>query len=253
MNRSGITNAILTLSIIIVASGAFYFVKKYYVLYNLLRLDPLELNSAKMPELYDTLHLPQIWMIGDSRISQWDKNRLSSDGYNIENFGIEGQTTSQVLYRLQMALNIYNTPGLIMLEAGINDLKVIGLNRKSASAIKESCFRNIESILKMCVERNIKVILINLFPVGRIEPLRRLVWNPQADSAIYQINRRLKSLEDNNNIFYFDAFSLLSDEKFKVRRDFRNGFLHINDEAYKVLSDNIKKQIERMINLKINN
>jgi lysophospholipase L1-like esterase len=226
-------------SIVIIAS--IFLLRKYYQSYNLLRFDPLEENKINNVILYLPKNNSAIWLFGDSRISQWNKDLFSSFKVNVENLGIEGQTSSQVLNRLKNNL-VTGIPKWIFLEVGINDLKIIGLNKKSAISIKDGCFRNIAAIIKLCKENNINLILINIFPTGKIELLRRFVWNSSVDSAIIQVNERLESYCSENNVLYFDAYSVLSDGKSSVKKIFQNGFLHINEEAYAVLSSNIIKQ-----------
>ena len=232
---------LLILCSVILCVSAFLLIRNYYLSYNLLRLDPLEEARTTSLLLSPAPINGEIWLYGDSRIAQWNKDLLSSLERNIVNFGIEGQTTAQVLNRLKSNLEI-RTPDWIILEAGINDFKIIGLKKELASSIIENCFKNITSIVKLCEKHNVKIIVINIFPTGKIEILRRFIWNASVDQAIKEVNEKLKSLCIENSVNYFDAFSILSDENSSVRKIYQDGFLHINTQAYEVLSEALIKE-----------
>ena len=123
-------------------------------------------------------------MLGDLRIGRWDQDLLSGD-IKVANLGIEGQTSSQVYYRFKNYLEI-DTPELVIVEVGINELKVIGFDKTLAKSITENYYRNIEAMISLCAENDIQMILINVFPVGKIELLRRLVWNSSVNETIME-------------------------------------------------------------------
>lgn len=248
--RSGIiTRVSLMLLFLMAALFVFLSVKTYrnnYFNYNLLRLDPLD--EDRSGEQLANLNTSEIWMLGDSRIARWDKDLLKEES-EIANLGIEGQTSAQVYYRLKNYL-IADTPSLLILQVGINDLKVIGLDKNLETEIVSNLYRNIKAICSLCIENNIRVILLNIFPIGKIEPARRLVWNKNVEKALLTINEDLKSLSDNKHIFYFDAYSILSDGGMRVRREFQDDFLHINTSGYNLLSSRMKEQIRNVFNSK---
>jgi lysophospholipase L1-like esterase len=226
------------LFILLAGFTVFTVVKKNYLSYNMLRFDPLEENKINP---LSGLKSADIWLIGDSRIGRWDEELLSPLSDKIVNLGIEGQTSAQVLNRLKNYLEI-GKPRWVFLEVGINDIKIIGVDRKLSDALKTGCFRNITAIIELSRKNNINVLVLGIFPTGDIEPLRRLVWNSSVDSAIAQVNDKLRLYCSNNDVKYFDASKILSDNKGKVKSNFQDGFLHINNEAYKVLCSNIIKE-----------
>lgn len=232
---------------IVISLSAFYFVRKYYLSYNFLRLDPLEDSNLNKDLLQTPKNTRNIWLIGDSRVSRWDINLLLPLNANIINLGIEGQTSSQVYGRLRSYLEIGN-PDWILLEAGINDLKVIGLNKKYADRIIESCFANISNIAELCLDKNINLVIINILPEGNIEFSRRLVWNSSVGAAVNEVNNRLEGFCKNYGILFFDTSPFLCDEKKKIKKDFQDGALHLNYEGYKILSRHLINEIGVEIN-----
>lgn len=224
-----------------------YSVRRSYLQLNLLRFDPLE-ERIISPDL---LKVPNnenaVWLIGDSRIARWDEDLLSPLNVGIINLGIEGQTTAQILNRLRNYFEI-SSPQWLILEAGINDLKIIGIKKEYESMVVKGCIHNIISIIELCHEKNIKVILINILATGRIELPRRFVWNSSIDSSIIHVNTELRHYCDVNDIYFFNTDSLLCNNNSVIRKQYQNGFLHINREAYVELSNNFIKGFGSIIN-----
>ncbi|MFW9949786.1 MAG: GDSL-type esterase/lipase family protein [Candidatus Thorarchaeota archaeon] len=225
----------------------FHLIRKYYLTYNLLRLDPLEENIIDTESLLPDFDYNNIWLMGDSRIARWDTNLLSPLRSKISNLGIEGQTTSQVLNRCKNYLEI-GQPQWIIIQVGINDLKIIGTKVEFASQITKGCFQNICSLIELCQDRNIKVILISVIPTGKIELLRRFIWNKVVDASILEVNKELENFCILNNILYFDIYNILCDKNNNIRKEYQDGFLHLNNEAYKILSKNLITKYGTIIN-----
>jgi len=238
---------ILLLLLVTVASGIaiLHIYKNNYKTYNLLRVDPLETGGLKADNLEATLGKSEIWMLGDSRVRRWDEELLK-DTVEIANLGVEGQTSSQVYYRFKSYLET-STPSIVILEVGINELKIIGLDKNLTSSITDQYFRNIESIIQMCRDKNIRMVLINIFPVGKIELSRRLVWNKVVNEAIIKTNQRLQSYCDDIRVYWFDAYSILSENGETVNIEYQSDFLHINNRGYQALSRELKEQINKIL------
>ena len=237
---------LLLLLVTVVSDIAFLHIyKNNYKAYNLLKVDPLETGGLKAENLEATLSQSDIWMLGDSRVSRWDEELLK-DNIEIANLGVEGQTSSQVYYRFKSYLETA-TPSLVILEVGINELKVIGLDKNLTSFITDQYYRNIESIIQICRNKKIRMVLINIFPVGKIELSRRLVWNKVVNETIIIANHKLKSYCDDIEVYCFDAYSILSNNGETVKTEYQSDFLHINKSGYEALSHELKEQINKII------
>ncbi len=208
---------------------------KYYTMYNDLRLDPLEEKYLPVSKVSKSDTISTIWLLGDSRVLQWDTALLAGLKANIVNLGLDGQTTAQVLYRFRNNL-LEGCPKYIILEAGINDLKVIGVNKNRKDKISHNCLTNLISIIEICRKYNIEPIVLDIIHTGDIELSRRLVWNRQVDSALVDVNSKLERYCMENNIRYINTSGLLTEKGIKIKKEFQFGFLHLNSEAYKVLS-----------------
>lgn len=243
---------IFVLILVMISMAELYLARKCYLSNNLLRIDPLEDRSLNKDLLVTPGNINNIWLMGDSRVAQWNKDLLSPLEANTVNLGIEGQTTSQVLNRIKNYFEIGN-PQWLILEVGINDLKIIGLNKDLVSRSLEGCLENISKIAELCKIRNINLIIINIFPTGNIEFFRRIVWNSSVDPAIIEANRRLEDYCSKNDAYFFDTYPFLCNEDFKVHEHYQNGSLHLNDKAYKVLSERLIKEFGAKINSKLIN
>lgn len=239
---------ILLLLVVIIVAGLALFrtYKSSYMRYNLLRADPLEIAGVNEGGSRSLLLNTGVWMIGDSRVSRWPEEMLK-DSTGIANLGIEGQTSAQVLYRFRNYLDTA-TPSLVILEVGINDLKNIGIDADLAGSVTRQYYLNIEQMIQMCRGRNIRMILITIFSVGKIELPRMLIWNRAAGEAISEANLRLESYCDNDTIYYFDANAILTDNGTTVRREYQDDFLHINTSGYEALSIRLQELIDKVNN-----
>lgn len=239
---------LIFLLLIIITAGMIlvHMYKDFYRKNALLRVDPLEFAGVKALDPTSEVQDSEIWMIGDSRVRRWPVELLKCNN-TFANLGVEGQTSSQVLYRLMSYLET-DTPSLIILEAGINDLKIIGIDANLYESITQQYLKNIEQMIHLCRVRNIRMILIDIFPVGKIELPRRLIWNNAVNKAIDAVNLTLKSYCDDDLVFYFNADAILSDNGTTVRPEYQDDFLHINAMGYEALSKNLQELINKVIN-----
>lgn len=249
MNGRKMTLVLIFLLLVVTFSAGLALIHTYknsYRKYNLLRIDPLEIAGDSEDATSTLLLNSRIWMLGDSRVRRWPDGMLG-DSAGIANLGHEGQTSAQVLYRFKNYLGTA-TPSVVIIEAGINDFKIIGLDADLAEKVNRQYYRNIGEMVQLCRDRNIKMILISIFSVGRIELPRRLVWNSDAGESISKANIMLGSYSDNENIHFFDANAILSDNGKTINYEYQDDFLHINNRGYEVLSSKLQELINKITN-----
>lgn len=248
--KGRMTSLILILLLLLVTAAAGMVVvhtyKDFYKRNALLRIDPLGIAGVDTDGVSAELQGSEIWMIGDSRMRRWPTEFLKCNT-RVANLGVEGQTSSQVMFRFKRYLETA-TPSLVILEVGINDLKVIGLDDKLVNSITHQYYRNIEEMIQLCRVRNTRIILVSIFSIGEIELSRRLVWNDSVNDAIRAANKKLASYCDDNVIYCFDANSILSENGLTVRPEYQDDFLHINARGYEALSSNLERLINKIIN-----
>lgn len=243
MKRGAIVRCLIIIAffLLLTAIGIGSLYKRDYKSFYLLRINPLEDHRINPDNLKAELIESDIWMLGDSRIQMWDAKLISESG-SAANLGIDGQTSEQSLLRLKSYIEI-DTPDMMVVEVGINELKIIGVDRGLTTLITDNFYSNINSIIEICQKNDITLILANVFPVGKIEMTRRLVWNKAVNETIKTVNDTLESYCDDQEIFYFDAYSLLSDNGETVNTEYQEDFLHINKRGYEVLSKALVEHI----------
>jgi lysophospholipase L1-like esterase len=135
--------------------------------------------------------VPTVMLLGDSRMAQWGLPQLAH--WRIVNAGAGGLTTGQIRLCAPKLLDEIH-PDVVVLEAGINDLKFLGLRPGMASQVVSLALGNITAIVSECAARHCRVIVLETWPPGRPGLARRLVWNAAISVAVSQFNAQLRSL-----------------------------------------------------------
>jgi len=142
--------AFIILTVVLVTSvslNILFFNKttQYYRLLNEIQLDPLghsfytqEVNKP----VPDTYQLKQVVFFGDSRAYEWI-TPSTINKYRFINRGIPGQTTAQVAKRFDVHIRPLQ-PEIVVLQAGINDLKLIAFFPDRKNSIIANCKKNMK-------------------------------------------------------------------------------------------------------------
>lgn len=207
--------------------------------YQTLRLDPLDLQRHRKP-----VHEPgcSIFMVGDSRAQQW--TIPDRHGCRHINLGIGGQTTAQILYRFEHILRD-NRPDIVILQAGVNDLRIIGLLPESKNAIVASCSENIREITEAALTCGAAVVLTTVFPIGDPPLPAAVTWPFAVYEAVLTVNKDILSLAG-GGVQVLDAFSLLAGSDGRLSPAFGSDFLHLNEAGYRVLNAELVKLLDNI-------
>jgi lysophospholipase L1-like esterase len=236
---------ILLLALLLLASFAASFLlfrqaKHYYQELNAIRLDPLGLREFQSPAHAGE---PTLVLYGDSRAAQWPEPPWLA-GQTL-NFGINGQTTEQVLGRFPRHLAPLR-PKIVLLEAGGNDLKTIPLFPHDEEKIIETCKRNLREIVDRSHRLGAHVVIATIFPVGKLPLQRRPVWSDRVDPAIEKVNRYIESLAA-DDVTVFVTAEVLTDQNGKLRAEYSRDFLHLSDEGYRQLNEGLRWRLESVL------
>ena len=191
-----------------------------------MRLTP----SLQSETIADVAPSYKVVMFGNSLIEgggSWNQ-KLGRD--DVKNSGRGGFTTSHFVWLLEKQVIRYQ-PEIVILEGGINDIGVgIPIDR-----IKQ----NYQSMVDTLLSKNIDLVL------------QLIIYTDQGNEAqnndqrrmIDEINHFLKDLATTRNISYIDMNPLLS-EKGRLKKTYTTDGVHLTDEAYKIWSEEIKKQLK---------
>jgi lysophospholipase L1-like esterase len=208
---------------------------------NEVRLDPYGLKHAFYdPQSSKESDGPLVVFYGDSRAEQWPAPR--GTGFRFLNRGIGGQTSEQVRGRFEIQVRPLK-PRVLVVQAGINDLKTISQFPVRRDAIVADCKANLREVVRRGTQDGEVVIVTTIFPTGPVSVVRRMERLPEIDKAVGEVNDDLKSLAS-EKVIVLDAYSVLQSGG-HVSGDLAVDTLHLNAKAYERLNGELVKLLER--------
>jgi len=139
--------------------------------------------------------------------------------WKVANYGIAGDTTQGVLYRLQHGEGQGIKPRAIMLMIGTNNT-----GRNSAAEIAEGVGAVVLQLQKDFPDA--KILLLAIFPRGRAsDPVR---------NTIADINRSIAKLDDGKKVFYQDIGKGFLDASGNIPADVMSDGLHPTSKGYEI-------------------
>jgi lysophospholipase L1-like esterase len=233
---------ILVLSVLLVASAGInaYLVQiahGYEEGANSVRLDPGGLRIYASERTKPRGDDPLLVFFGDSRAAMWPAP-ASPTGYRVVNRGIGYQTTAQMLIRFDADLASLR-PNVVVLEAGVNDLKTIADFPARRGEIVAECEANLARIVQRCHQVGATVVLVTVFAIGDVAPWRRPFWSNDVRVAVREVNAFLSSLVG-ENVVLFDANAVLVDGHGDVRKPFQVDHLHLSPAGYAALNQSLQ-------------
>jgi predicted esterase/lysophospholipase L1-like esterase len=171
----------------------------------------------------------ELLLVGDSITDFWRNEQGPFAGkpvldkyfgkWKVANFGIAGDTTQGVLYRLQRGEGRGIKPRAIMVMIGTNNTA-----RNSAAEIAEGVGAVVLELQKGFPDA--KILLLGIFPRGRPnDPVR---------GTIAEINRTISRLEDNSKVFYLDIGRVFLDGSGVISTDIMSDALHPSTRGYEL-------------------
>jgi len=171
----------------------------------------------------------EILFMGDSITDFWRNEEGEFAGkpvfdeffgqWTVANFGIAGDTTQGVLYRLQNGEGEGFSPRAVMLMIGTNNT-----GRNTAAEIAEG----IGAVVLELQERfpEARILLLGVFPRGRADdPVR---------GTIAEINERIAKLHDGDRVHYLDIGAEFLDENGNIPPDVMSDGLHPSAKGYEI-------------------
>jgi lysophospholipase L1-like esterase len=198
------------------------------------RLDPLGLGYPGIgPAPSPPAGEVRVVLLGDSRIEDWPRPG-GPPGYQFVNRGIGNQTTAQILARFDEHVSPL-APQVVVIQAGINDLKTVPLFPDRREAIVADCQANLARIVGRARDLGAIVVLTTLFPLGEVPLERRLFWSDEVGKAVREVNAFLPSLAG-EGVIVLDTVPLLADGEGRVREAYSRDLLHLTAEGYDILN-----------------
>ena len=139
--------------------------------------------------------------------------------WKVANFGIAGDTTQGVLYRLKDGEGTGFSPKAVMLMIGTNNT-----GRNTAAEIAEGI-----GAVVLELQRNFpdaKILLLGVFPRGRAADPARV--------TIAEINKTIAKLHDGSRVHYLDIGKAFLDADGNISTDVMSDGLHPTTKGYEI-------------------
>ncbi|MDB5295006.1 MAG: lysophospholipase L1-like esterase [Phycisphaerales bacterium] len=158
-------------------------------------------------------------------------------GYRYVDRGVAGQTTAQGRGRFEAQVTPVS-PRVVVIQAGINDLKAIPLFPHRRNEIVADCKANLRHIASRAETSGATVIVTTIFPPGRVTLERRMVWSPEIERAVEEVNADLRGL-GSDRVVVLDAWHLL-EERGRLRDGYGIDTLHLSARGYAALNGELE-------------
>ena len=208
--------------------------QRYYLLLNASHLDPLGLSA--LDDTPRNLEQPVVVFFGDSRAADWPAPDQINN-VTFVNRGIGNQTTAQILGRFQAHVTPLQ-PQIIVIQAGINDLKTIPLFPDQKETIIRNCRANLEQIIELSLATGSRVVVTTIFPLGKLPVERRPFWSDDVALAINDVNSFIETLAS-DQVTIFHTEDVLANSDGIVDPQYSQDFLHLNPTGYAALNEAI--------------
>jgi lysophospholipase L1-like esterase len=150
------------------------------------------------------------------------------------NFGIGGDRTQHVLWRIENGELDGLDPKVIVLMIGTNNS-----NSDSPDHISEGVEKIVADLREKCPES--KILLLAIFP--RNKPGA----NPKQMDIINKVNARIAKLDDGKMITFLDINKAFLGDDGKVHADIMPDFLHPNEHGYQLWADAMEPTLDKML------
>ena len=172
--------------------------------------------------------------LGDSITEFYDLDKYFPN-MPVVNSGISGNTTEDILNDMKERVYDYN-PSKVFLLIGTNDLR----DEKSVDEVVDNIKKIIEKIEKN--RKEAEIYLESVYPVN--EKINKKVVELRNNQDINEINNKIKKYAEEQNITYIDLHKkLVNDEGLLDKKYTRDG-LHLNEEGYKVVTEELMKYLK---------
>ncbi|MEZ0218109.1 MAG: platelet-activating factor acetylhydrolase IB subunit [Rariglobus sp.] len=150
------------------------------------------------------------------------------------NFGIRGDRTQHVLWRVQNGNFAGITPKVVVL--------MIGTNNSTGSDTAEQIAEGVEAIVKEIMKRSpaTKVLLLGVFP-------RAEKPDSPARVKIAAINAILAKLDDGEKVVFLDMGEKFLQPDGTLTRDIMPDLLHLSPVGYQIWADAIQEKLPALL------
>ncbi len=201
-----------------------------FIIFNV-RTNELSYNTIKINKkdnLTEKLKNENFVFLGDSITDWYPFDELYEDIMPIINSGRAGYQTKDILEKLPSLVYDYN-PTKVFILIGTNDLKDENLTT-------DNIVNNIKEIIEKIKENrpNAKIYLQSIYPINNTdnEKIDKKDVGIRKNENIKEINKKLKSYCEENQIVYIDMYTNLIDKDGNLDIKYTEDGLHLSSLGY---------------------
>ena len=172
--------------------------------------------------------------LGDSITEYYDLEKYFP-GMPVVNSGIAGDTTEDILDDMKERVYDYN-PSKVFVLIGTNDLR----DDKSVEEVVENIKKIIEEIKQN--KKVVEIYLESIYPVN--EEIDEDVVEARNNPDINEINEKIEKYAKESDITFINTHDKLVDSEGLLDENYTDDGLHLNDEGYKVVTEQLMKYID---------
>lgn len=188
-----------------------------------------------------------VFFLGDSITDGWRHDgRPHWDRYfaplRAVNFGVDGDRTQSLLWRLENGLLDGPPPRVFVLLIGTNNIsfdRTTGLQRNTPDEALAGIVRVVQTLRAKAPSG--RVLLLGILPRGAADGLHR--------AQIAQINAALSALDDGDHVHFLDVGQSLHDENGAISIAIMPDLLHLSEAGYAVVAASIAPELNRLLDL----
>jgi len=173
--------------------------------------------------------------LGDSITQGWNNNDVWKQFYGprrAANFGIGGDRTQHVLWRIQNGELDGLKPKVVVLMIGTNNA-----SSSSADEIAQGVKAIVEELRRRLPEA--KVLLLGVFP-------RAAKPNATREKLI-EVNAKIAKLDDGAHVKFLDIGKSFLNEDGTISREIMPDFLHLSAKGYQLWADAMEPTLKAML------
>lgn len=177
--------------------------------------------------------------MGDSITDFWrNRGKVIWEKYyanrHAANFGISGDRTQHVLWRIESGELEGIDPKVIVLMIGTNN---------SGSDSADQIAEGVEKIVSEMRARSpkSKILLLAVFPRNRAAD------KPEQMERIHRVNERIAKLDDGKMVTFLDINHVFLGPDGKVPADIMPDFIHPNEHGYQLWADAMEPTLDKML------
>lgn len=181
-----------------------------------------------------------VLFIGDSITAGWlsagkEIWKKYYGAYNPANFGVGGDRTQGVLWRIEHGELDGISPKVVVL--------LIGVNNGGDPAVVRGVRKVVEEIRAKLPDS--KILLLGIFPRGN-DPANP-PWNAKSRTFTAQVNKELSTIADGKNVRFLDIGDKFLDAQGFISKDIMPDGLHPGPAGYQIWADAMQPLLTEML------